>query len=104
MYTAALRDTISRMIRSFRHKGIKRFFATGSTSGIQSAHASKLARQLARLNQATTPADINVPGWKLHPLKGRRADQWAISVSGNWRLIFNFSNGDAFNVDYDDYH
>ncbi len=92
------------MIKSFTHRGIKRFYDAGLRFGTQSAHASKLARQLARLNQAKTPADINIPGWKLHPLKGELAGHWAISVSGNWRLIFKFTNGDAFDVDYGDYH
>ena len=92
------------MIKSFSHKGVKKFYDSGSMAGIQSAHAPKLARQLARLNQAKTPADMNLPGWKLHPLKGKLVGQWAISVSGNWRLIFRFRGGDAFNVDYDDYH
>ena len=92
------------MIKSFSHKGIKKFYDTGSMAGIRAAHAPKLARQLARLNQATTPADMNVSGWRMHPLKGRLAGQWAVTVSGNWRLIFAFSDGDAFNVDYDDYH
>ena len=92
------------MIKSFGHKGIKRFFETGSKAGIQSAHASKLRRQLARLNLAASPADMNLPGWKLHALKGELAGQWAISVSGNWRLIFKFADGDVFNVDYEDYH
>jgi len=92
------------MIKGFSHKGVKRFYDAGSRVGIQSAHAAKLARQLARLNQAKTPADMNIPGWKLHPLKGELAGHWAISVSGNRRLIFKFVNGDAFNVDYGDYH
>ena len=92
------------MIRNFSHKGVKRFYDTGSKAGIHSAHASKLARQLARLNQAKSPGDMNLPGWKLHPLKGELADHWAVAVSGNWRLIFKLDNGDAFNVDYDDYH
>ena len=92
------------MIKSFSHKGVKKFFDSGSMAGIQSAHGSKLARQLARLNQAKTPADMNLPGWKLHPLKGKLVGHWAISVSGNWRLIFRFSDGDVFNVNYDDYH
>ena len=92
------------MIKSFSHKGVKKFYDSGSMAGIQSAHAPKLARQLARLNQAKTPADMNLPGWKLHPLKGKLVGQWAISVSGNWRLIFRFRGGDVFNVYYDDYH
>jgi len=92
------------MIKSFRHKGIKRFHDRGSTAGIHSTHAPKLARQLARLNLAKSPADMNVPGWKLHLLKGDLKDHWAVAVSGNWRLIFQLSNGNAFNIDYDDYH
>lgn len=92
------------MLRSFNHKGVKKFYDTGSKAGIQSVHAAKLARQLARLNQAKNPADMNVPGWRLHPLKGRRNSQWAVSVSGNWRLIFRFHDGDAFDIDYEDYH
>jgi proteic killer suppression protein len=92
------------MIKSFGHKGIKRFYETGSKAGIQSSHASKLARQLARLDLAKSAADMNVPGWKLHPLKGDLAGYWSVAVSGNWRLVFELSNGDAFHVDYNDYH
>jgi proteic killer suppression protein len=92
------------MIRNFSHKGIEKFFRMGVKAGIQASHAPKLARQLARLNLAKTIADMNVPGWNLHPLKGKLSGHWAISVSGNWRLIFEFINGDALNVDYDDYH
>jgi proteic killer suppression protein len=92
------------MIRNFKHKGIEKFFNTGSKAGIRSAHAPKLARQLIRLDLAKTAADMNVPGWKLHPLKGKLTGHWAVTVSGNWRLIFEFIESDAFNIDYDDYH
>ena len=92
------------MIMNFSHKGVEKFFRVGSKAGIRSSHAAKLARQLARLNLAKTIADMNVPGWNLHPLKGKFAGQWAVSVSGNWRLIFEFIDGEALNVDYDDYH
>lgn len=92
------------MIRSFRHKGIEAFFRTGTTAGIQARHASRLRLQLARLNVAAAAKDMNAPGWRLHPLKGRLADHWAVSVSGNWRLTFAFENGDAMLVDYQDYH
>lgn len=92
------------MIRSFRHKGIETFFRTGSAAGIQAKHAVRLRLQLFQLNRASAPGDMNVPGWKLHPLKGRLADHWAVSVSGNWRLTFTFKNGDAVLVDYQDYH
>jgi proteic killer suppression protein len=92
------------VIKSFRHKGIERFFRTGSKAGIQAAHAVQLGRQLAALDTAKTLADMNHPGWDLHPLKGRLANHWSISVNGNWRLTFTFENGDAVLVDYQDYH
>jgi len=92
------------VIKSFRHKGLKRFYETGSRAGIQSSHASRLARQLVRLNSASSPKDMNVPGWKLHSLQGVLAEKWAVSVSGNWWLTFEFTHGNAFGVDYDDYH
>lgn len=92
------------VIRSFRHKGVERFFKTGSKAGIQAAHAPRLARQLAALNVARQPSDMNVPGWGLHPLKGKLSNHWSVSVSGNWRLTFTFNDGDAELVDYQDYH
>lgn len=92
------------MIRSFRHKGVRRFFQAGSKAGIQAAHAARLARQLSALNQATDPDDMNLPGWNLHPLRGRLEGHWSVTVSGNWRLTFLFENGDAILVDYQDYH
>jgi len=92
------------VIRSFRHKGVERFFRTGSKAGIQAAHAPRLARQLAALNVARQPSDMNVPGWGLHPLKGKLSNHWSVSVSGNWRLTFTFKDGDAEFVDYQDYH
>lgn len=92
------------MIRSFRHKGLERFFAQGSKAGIQAAHASKLRLQLGRLDAATGPADMNLPGWRLHPLKGAMKGLWAVDVSGNWRLVFAFEGKDAVLVDYLDYH
>jgi proteic killer suppression protein len=99
----AMRYT-SRVIRSFRHKGVERFFRTGSKAGTQAAHAPRLARQLATLNVATQPSDMNLPGWGLHPLKGRLSNHWSVSVSGNWRLTFTFKDGDVELVDYQDYH
>ena len=92
------------MIKSFRHKGIARFFETGSKAGVQAAHAPRLARQLERLNRAKFPEDMNVPGWKLHPLGHDLANHWAVSVSGNWRLTFTFEGEDVVLVDYQDYH
>lgn len=92
------------MIKSFSHKGIKTFFETGVKAGIQKAHAPRLRLQLAALNRAKVPADMVVPNWKLHALKGNLAGHWAITVNGNWRIIFRFENGDALLVDYQDYH
>jgi proteic killer suppression protein len=92
------------VIRTFRHAGIERFFRTGSKAGIQPKHAGKLAAQLFALNRAKSAADINAPGWVLHPLKGKLADHWSVKVSGNWRLTFAFEDQDAVLVDYQDYH
>ncbi len=92
------------MIRSFRHKGIETFFRTGRASGIQAKHAKRLRLQLEALNRASGPHDMAAPGWKLHPLHGRLAGHWAVSVSGNWRLTFTFENGNAALVNYQDYH
>ncbi len=91
-------------IKSFRHKGIKKFFETGSTAGIQPKQARRLRVQLSALNQAIRPGDMNAPGWDLHELHGKVAGQWSISVNGNWRLTFIFEGQDALLVDYQDYH
>lgn len=92
------------MIKSFRHKGIEAFFRKGSKAGIQAKHAGRLQLQLFVLNNARLPQDMSAPGWKLHPLKGALQGQWAVSVSGNWRLTFAFDGPDAILVDYQDYH
>ena len=92
------------MIKSFRHKGIERFFLKGTKSGIQATHAAKLSRQLQRLNVARRPEDMNLPGWRLHALRGNLDRHWSVSVSGNWRLTFSFEGQDAVLVDYQDYH
>lgn len=97
-------DTLTTVIRSFRHKGLQRFFETGSKAGIQASHAPRLARQLRHLNDAAGPQDMNLPGWKLHPLTRKLAGHWSVWVSGNWRLIFAFEGKDAVLVDYVDYH
>jgi proteic killer suppression protein len=92
------------MIKSFRHKGLKRFFETGSKARIQAAHSAKLSRQLSRLNHANAPGDMNIPWWKLYPLENGLAGHWSVWVSGNWRLTFTFEDKDAVLVDYQDYH
>lgn len=92
------------MIKSFRHKGIKKFFEKGSTAGIQPAHRTKLRIQLTALDNATKPDDMDAPGWRLHPLGGKLKGFWSISVNGNWRLTFAFEGENAVLVDYQDYH
>jgi toxin HigB-1 len=92
------------VIRSFRHAGLERFFLTGTKAGIQPKHAARLEEQLSVLNVAKRAKQMNVPGWRLHPLKGKLAGRWAVTVSGNWRLTFQFEGEDAVVVDYQDYH
>ncbi|MCC6868134.1 MAG: type II toxin-antitoxin system RelE/ParE family toxin [Burkholderiales bacterium] len=92
------------MIRSFKHKGLARFFETGSKAGIQSAHGERLRLILGRLNAAVRVEDMGLPGLRLHPLKGERKGIWAVWVSGNWRVTFRFVGVDAEVVDYEDYH
>lgn len=92
------------MIKSFRHKGLKRFYETGSSSGIQASHRNKLRMQLAALDTARVIEDMDIPGFRLHLLKGRMKGLWAVDVSGNWRLTFRFEDGDVYIVNYEDYH
>jgi toxin HigB-1 len=92
------------VIRTFRHKGLAKFFVTGSKAGIQAAHAERLSLILAALNAATAASDMGLPGLRLHPLMGERAGIWSVIVSGNWRIAFRFEGKDAADVDYEDYH
>lgn len=92
------------MIRRISHKGLQRFFRTGDTRGIDARHAAWLRILLTSLEAATKPSDMGLPGYRLHPLKGDRKGQWAVAVSGNWRLVFTFEDGDATDVDLVDYH
>ena len=92
------------MIKSFRHKGLQRFFEKGTKSGIQAQHERRLRLMLSRLDDVSKPADMDAPGWNLHALKGALKGHWALSVDGNWRLTFGFNGTDAILVDYQDYH
>lgn len=92
------------MIKSFKHKGLKKYFETGNISGIQANHQSKLRMQLAAIDTAEVIEDINLPGYSLHKLKGIRKNVWSISVNGNWRVTFEYKNGDAYILNYEDYH
>ncbi len=92
------------MIRSFAHKGLQKFFETGSTAGIQPKHEEKLERILAALDAADDIKNMNAPTFRLHPLKGNKKGLWSVTVNGNWRVVFRFENGDAYVVNYMDYH
>ncbi|MEK1943596.1 MAG: type II toxin-antitoxin system RelE/ParE family toxin [Pseudomonas sp.] len=92
------------MIVSFQHKGLRQFYQTGSTHGIRADHAKRLARLLQHMGDAGTPAELDIPGRRLHALTGELAGYWSLCVSGNWRLIFRFINTDIELVDYLDYH
>jgi toxin HigB-1 len=91
-------------IKSFRHKGLERFFTAGNKQGIQAKHGDRLRLVLGLLNAATSPRDLGLPGLDLHELKGTRKGTWAVKVSGNWRVTFGFAGKDAQLVDYEDYH
>lgn len=92
------------MIRSFKHKGLARYFEAGSKSGIQPQYAERLRLILGRLNASAAPEDMDLPGLRLHSLKGARKGAWAVWVSGNWRITFKFVGADAEVVNYEDYH
>jgi len=89
---------------SFKHKGLERFYKTGKSSGIQAKHTKRLRLILTNLDQAETPDDMDLPGLRLHELKGQRKNIWSVSVSGNWRVTFRFKGRDAEIVNYEDYH
>ena len=92
------------MIVSFKHRGLERFFESGTTRGIQAEYASRIRLILASLNAATSPQDMNLPGLALHELAGQRKGTWSVKVSGNWRITFKFNGVDAFDVNLEDYH
>jgi proteic killer suppression protein len=93
-----------KMIKCFKHKGLKLFFTKGSTRLINVQHAPKIELQLQALHTATAVSDMNVPGWEFHELTGDRQNTYSISVSGNWRITFEFEDGHAYIVNYEDYH
>lgn len=96
--------TLSRMIKSFKHKGLKLFFESGKVTGIQTKHTKKLRMQLAAIDTAHVIEDVDLPGFKLHPLRGNWSGVWSITVSGNWRVTFEFQDGNAYILNYEDYH
>lgn len=92
------------MIQLFRHKGLRTFFESGSAASIQPHHAKRLRMQLTALDTAQAIEDMNIPGFRLHPLKGKEQGRWSVWVNGNWRLTFEFKEGHAYVLDYEDYH
>lgn len=92
------------VIKSFRHKGLRALYETGSAADVQPNHAKRLRMQLAALESAQAIDDMDIPGFRLHPLKGELAGRWAITVNGNWRVTFEFRDGNAYVLDYEDYH
>ncbi|MGH8320472.1 MAG: type II toxin-antitoxin system RelE/ParE family toxin [Gammaproteobacteria bacterium] len=92
------------MIRSFRHRGLERFFTRSDYRGIPAQFAQRLERMLDRLDAAVRPEDMHLPGYRFHRLQGKRRGAYAVDVSGNWRLTFRFDGKDAVHVDLEDYH
>ncbi|MFT4562622.1 MAG: proteic killer suppression protein [Gammaproteobacteria bacterium] len=92
------------VIRSIRHKGLKKYYDSGSKAGIQASHAIKIRLQLAALDTASKIEDMDIPGFDLDELAGRLRGKWSISANGNWRLTFEFRDGDVYLLDYEDYH
>jgi len=92
------------VIKSFRHKGLQKFFESGSLAGIKPGHKQKIRMQLTALDTAICVEDMDIPGFRLHKLKGDKKGLWAIDVNKNWRIVFKFEGGNAYVVDYEDYH
>jgi len=92
------------MIKSFKHKGLQKFFETENASGIVATHKTKVRMRLVALDTATCIDDMKLPGFRLHSLKGNKDGTWAIDVNKNWRITFEFIDGDAYIVNYEDYH
>jgi proteic killer suppression protein len=92
------------VIKSFKHKALSRYFEKNDRRGVDAQQSSRTRRVLDALDQATSPEQMNIPGWRLHQLTGDRKGIWSVSVSGNWRITFEFSGTDAVNVNLEDYH
>lgn len=92
------------VIRRFRHRGLERLFRLDDRRGIAVGNVEKIRRILARLDEAAFPADLDLPGFRLHQLKGDLVGVWSVTVTANWRIVFRFDDGDVTDVDYVDYH
>jgi toxin HigB-1 len=92
------------MIRTFRHKGLKRLFQKDDPGGVRAGQAARIKDVLAHLDRAEAPAGLDLPGYRLHALKGDLKGYWSVTISGNWRIVYRFEDRDAFDVDFVDYH
>lgn len=92
------------MIKSFKHKGLQKFYESGNSAGIQNTQKKKLRMILTALDSSQEINDMDIPGYRLHPLKGKIKGIWSVTVNGNWRITFQFENGNAHIVNYEDYH
>jgi toxin HigB-1 len=92
------------VIRTFRHSGLKKLFQEDDASKIRGDQAGRIADVLAHLDRALHPRDLDLPGYRLHALRGKAKGMWSVSISGNWRIVFRFRDGDAFDIDLVDYH
>jgi proteic killer suppression protein len=92
------------MIRRFRRRGLRRLYEDDDPRGVRADQVERIKTVLARLDRASKPEHMNLPGWRLHPLKGELAGFWSVTVTANWRIIWRFETGDATDVDYVDYH
>jgi proteic killer suppression protein len=92
------------LLKTFRHKGLKRLFERDNPSGVRADQASRIRDVLAHLAEAQAPTDLDLPGYRLHSLKAEWKGYWSVTISGNWRIVFRFEDGNAFDVDLVDYH
>ena len=104
MLRGAQHGILQKMITSFRHKGLRKYSESRSLAGIQPMHEGRIKMHLVALDTAQTIDDMNIPGFRLHSLKGSERGQWSIWVNGNWRITFEIENGNALILDYEDYH
>ena len=100
----SVRGTVLVLVKTFRHKGLKRLFEKDSPSGVRADQADRIRDVLTHLDSATSPTDLDLPGYRLHALKGDRKGFWSVTISGNWRITFRFESGHVFEVDLVDYH
>ena len=92
------------MLRTFRHRGLKRLFENDNPRGVRADQLGRIRDVLAHLDEAQRPADLDLPGYRLHSLRGDMKGHWSVTISGNWRVVFRFQDGDAYDVDLVDYH